>query len=557
MIELFRPIAGPLPAFDGYVGIAMPGRETPLLSIPKAITFGAKDFTSEVAPDQNDFDGAVVEAFSRDFYDRIHISEAIIDLGNVIGLQQRTVRIWNSFRRNQPLAGLTAENNDGITLTGQPTPPIDFAVFQEREYTITVSTDGPPAIDATYTWDFQPYDVVLHITGSRVTAWTFIPDWSTAITERIEWKTDVLVAYDGSEQTRSLRLAPRKMFEFQSFFTDKTRRFAEAIIWGWGAMSWALPIWPDGTDLDGAVALGDEEIAIDTATRDYAADGLAILLKDAFTFEVVEVLDVEPDRIVLKRPLAHAWGPGTRVYPARVARLNSQMAIPRWDGDASGARVVFELVNTVDHAADFGDVEYRDYPVLEWKPEWSGGFSLDMARKLSITDNVTGGKAVEDQSGMPSTAQAMRWTWVTRAEQDRYRALLYALRGRQGRIWVPTWTYDLTVAATIDASATNIDVEFIAYDKQVAMAPNRRDIRIELVDGSVYYRRITGSDDIGGGLERLGIDTPLGVQAEPDEVRFVSFMALARLDQDSIELAHWTYEVCDSSTIFKGVRNDV
>jgi hypothetical protein len=384
-----------------------------------------------------------------------------------------------------------------------------------------------------------------------------MPDWSNPIVERMEWKTDILQSYDGTEQTRSLRLGPRKTYEFEAFFSDKARRYAESILWGWGARTWALPVWPDGLDLPNQATAGDTEILLSTPTRDYSADGLAIILADTFAYEVVEILAVLSDRLQLKRDLTSTWPAGTRIYPARQARLTPQVRLPRWDGSSSGSRVSFDLVETVDCDADAGATTYRTYPVLTNRPEWGGGFDIELQRKLASLDNLTGGRVFEDEAGMPSTLQSMRWSWVSRGEQDAYRKLLYALRGRSGHLWVPTWALDLIVVAVIGNSATNIDVEFCAYTKQIALSPNRRDIRIELTNGTVFYRRITGSEDVGGDVERIGIDSPLGQVVQPAQVALVSFMAFSRLEGDAVELAHWTGDVCDSVTVFRSSRNDL
>ena len=45
--------------------------------------------------------GAGVQAFVADFYDRLHITETTLSLGNVVGLQSRTIGIWNAYRRTR------------------------------------------------------------------------------------------------------------------------------------------------------------------------------------------------------------------------------------------------------------------------------------------------------------------------------------------------------------------------------------------------------------------------------------------------------------------------
>lgn len=88
----------------------------------------------------------------------------------------------NAWMRAQRLEELEQAGTEGLTLTGQGAPPLTFAALQERTYTLTVTEDGPPAIDATYTWTFDNGEVVRpHITGSRIVAWCWPPDWTDRV----------------------------------------------------------------------------------------------------------------------------------------------------------------------------------------------------------------------------------------------------------------------------------------------------------------------------------------------------------------------------------------
>lgn len=501
--------------------------------------------------------GVALRSFGLDFFDRLHITTTLLDLGNVVGLQSRTITVWNAFRRVQTLADIAETGVVGITFTGGGVPPYDFPVLGEQTYTITVSPEGPPTVDATFVWDFAPHDLALHVVGSRVTAWSFEPDWSSPVVERLEWKTDLLQSFDGSEQRGALRLGPRASWEFESFFTGADRRRAETVMWGWGARVWALPIWTDGLDLGADLPLGSTEILLDTAGRDYSAGSLAMILADSDSFEVLEVDSVAADRIVLRRPTISAWPGGARVYPARIARLMDTVRIPRWDGSASGARVIFDATAPVDRTADDGTATHRGYPVLTTRPNWSGGFDVEFARKLALIDSMTGRIFVDDEAELPLATQRMRFLFATRAEVTAWRAMLYALRGRAGAAWIPTWEDDFRVVAPIANTATAIDVEATSYARQINLAPGRSDIRIELTDGTVFYRRITGASEASATVETLQIDAALGRTVSVADIVSVSFMALSRLDSDAVELSHWTGETAESAVAFRSFRHDV
>jgi hypothetical protein len=231
--------------------------------------------------------------------------------------------------------------------------------------------------------------------------------------------------------------------------------------------------------------------------------------------------------------------------------------VPRWDHAASGARVVFRLAEPVDYTASAGAANYRGKPVLESRPDWSQPLELELQRKLAEIDFGTGVRTWDDESGLPATLQRMKWTFAERAELDAFRRLLYALRGRAVSLWVPTWEDDLVVTAPIADTGDAIDVEWAAYTLQLELDPGRRDIRIELVDGTVFYRRITGAQELDASTERLQIDAPLGVTVPAAQVAKICFMTLARLDADAVELAYWTGNVAESATVMRSFRSDV
>lgn len=502
--------------------------------------------------------GEAVPAFGADFYDRVYYSWLVQDLGNVIGEQAITLYVWNAFRRAELLNGITATGADGVTLSGGPPLPYAYPPMRQVAYTMTVTTEGPATLDATFAFDWQTTDAVARVIGSRITAWSFLPDWSGGVLERLEWKTDVLRTYDGREQRRALRLAPRKGWEFDCFIDGADRRYAESVLFGWGARVWALPSWPDGQALASPVALGAVSIAVDTTTRDFAADSLVLLLGGTRSFEVAEVQAVAPGAVTLKRGLSSAWPAGTAIYPARAARIRGGAAATRWNHDGQAMRLAFDVVEPVDYTADAGATTYRGYPVMTRRPEWDGGApEIELERKLSSFDNMTGPPIFEDEAGIPLVVHRLRWRLPSRADVDAWRRLAYALRGRQGAIWLPTWADDLQVVALIEQTATAIDVAHVDYTRMVSSATGRRDLRIELTDGTVYHRRVTGSAQLSATTERLVIDQALGRTVPAAEVAQVSFMALVRAEADQTELAYWTGDVVDVAATLRGFQHDV
>lgn len=557
-LSALSPISGVTPFGGGWLA-GTPAFATNTASAPAILGDGGSTMNgagAAVTPQM--LAGSAVQAFGADFYDRLHITETTLTLGNVVGLQQRDISIWNAYRRTRVLSAVTVTGAGDVELSGGPGAlPYPLGALAETTYTLTVPSSGSPTIDTTITWGADPYDLVLRVTGTRVTAWAFVPDWSSPIVERVEWRTDVIQSYDGSEQRSALRLAPRQSWEFAVFFEGTARRYAEAVIWGNGARTWALPIWPDGVELLAELPSGSAEVMADTAGRAFTADGLALLMIDERTAETLEVQAVQADRLVLKRPTSRAWPAGTRLLPARVAHLMDAPRLSRWSGQASMGTMRFDVVGPVEHAADAGSATHRGIPVLERRPNWVEAPDMELSRKLAEIDNLIGLPVRIDEAAMPLPAQRMRWLHSTRADLGAFRSLAYALRGRQGAVWVPTWCDDLVPAAIIGSSDLAIDVEACGYTAHLYGQPGRMDLRIELTDGTVFYRRVTGASEISASTERVLIDSALGREVAPAEVLQVSFIMLARLDSDALEISHWTGDTAESVTTFRGYRHDL
>jgi hypothetical protein len=492
-----------------------------------------------------------------DWYNRIHLSKYAVDVGSVVNPLTENVVVWNAWLVPRTLLAVTPSNADGIDLTQPGATPFGFEPLRERTYAFYIDTEGPAVIDASYLFDFDVVNLTLPITGQRIVAWVWRPDWSQTLIERLEWKTDVLTAYDGTEQRIKLREYPRRTFEFAFAATGRQRRRLDSMLYGWGARQWALPIWPDGEQLSAQVAIGATQVMCTTATRDYYVGGLMIFLGDDGSYEAVEIDEVQADRLILARATEKLWPAlTTMIFPARLARLPATHGFSRFTHDAVYGPVRMEVdENSAWTAAS--ETTYRGRPVLTEKPNWIEDISVEYLRKLASLDYGTGPAVYHDESGVPEIRQTHRWFLDGRAEIAAFRAWLYARAGKYGALWVPTWADDMILADTIGAAATTVDIENIDYHQRIDAGENRQDIRIELRSGAVHYRRITAAQHISDQVERLTIDSALGVQVTPADVVAISYMALCRLDTDGVEISYFSGETAEAAHSVRAIGHDV
>ena len=384
--------------------------------------------------------------------------------------------------------------------------------------------------------------------------WTTPANWSTPIIERLEWRTDVLLAYNGSEQRIALRQTPRRYFEFGFLVpTLLERQKLEAAISANGSQSWDLPIWTDSAPCTSAVSNGDMVVYADTVGRDFVAGGKALLLATNGNTLIINISTLTATQLNLSSAVVGAWPIETAVIPLRTAYLEQNQQISRFTGSAIYGVVRF-LCDDISAWPTATETEYRDYPVLTTPSNWSQDLTLDYQRKMQIVDFGVGGIYRDDESSLPVFIQSHHFVLDSRQKITDFRKFLYSRRGRLNALWIPTFMPDLSFVAL---SSTALDITNIDYTTLYNQAINRRDIRIELTNGNVYYRRIVASTIISNTVERLTLDSVLGVSVTAADVEKISFMMFGRLDTDAIELA-WSYgDYVDVKANFRSVNNDV
>lgn len=370
--------------------------------------------------------------------------------------------------------------------------------------------------------------------------WPLMPDWAASVRETLAWSTEIQQASaTGVTYHLGRRLAPVRSFDFEAPTNGQERRVIDMLMSDRAGGQWVLPIFPDQQWLRAGYSANDTFLACETTGFDFRDGGLALLYRAVNDWELLTIASVEASGLDLAEPLTKDWGRGARLFPARLARLRAGSRILGITDDVGRPRVSFVVDEPCDWPAALPATTYLTHPVLETSRDFGADGEVVYERLLSESGNGSGLPYVADVAGVALRSTPHVWELFGRAEQTAFRSLLYGLRGRQVPIWVPSWDSDLVPVASIGPGATSITCEWSGYALFGRQQPNRRDIRIELRDGTKFYRRVTSSSEIGG-QEVLGISSPLGQTVAPRSVRRISFMTLATLASDEIQIQHNT-----------------
>lgn len=505
--------------------------------------------------------GRLAHRFAEDLFDRVHVLPTALSLGNVVSELTREVAVWNAWRTiPQTLTALRLDGDPGSTLVAPGALPLALRPLQERVLTLTVGLDGPPVIDAVAMLSFADGAMwSIRIDGLRLQAWTLPPNWSEPLTETLAWLTDVQIAVAGTVTRTPLREAPHRSWEFAVLADRVERRWVEHALFDWTARVWALPVFVDTTRLGAPLVAGAVEVPVDATGLDFAVGSLAMLWRDVATYELVEVAQIANDRMTLRAPTRRAWPVGTRLMPCRTARLTDAPELRRHTDRLMSTQLRFEATEPCDWPPALPATRYRGFPVLEHRADETRDPSAILARRFDLLDGDVGRTQVDDASGLAWTTQSHAWRLFGRAERAAHRSLLYGLQGRAEALWLPTWTDDLEVTETIGETALTLTVAACGVGRSLRQQAGRRHVRIELTDGTVFYRAIEVSSELvlanGELAERLRLDAALGRTITPERVRLVCWMALVTLAGDTVELRHHTDSdgLLDCAVSFAGI----
>lgn len=367
--------------------------------------------------------------------------------------------------------------------------------------------------------------------------WSIRPNWANGITETLEWLTDVSTSDTGTEQRAARRLTPRRSFEATYNPVRNERTFLGLMLDAFVAQPFYYPLWHDKARLVATAAAAATRVDFDNVYREFTDGGLALLYEDAFNFEVISIASQDDTGLNLAAPLDSTWSVRSVLYPLRKALMD-----PSSNYDALTSRVgQAQLKFTVNEANDYdeafiGMMSYADRPIISIETDRADPLTVSYQRMIDELDNDTGLVKRNDLAGRSFAQQAQTWHIRGRQAHHEFRAMLYALRGRQKSVWLPTWNDDVFVSRDAAQGAVNLDIERVGYNYVGSgnVIPGKEYLWFKdqvLMVTAVGAAQSPQEDRlrIGGGLQ-----APLATG------RSASFLQAARLDQDSVELHHET-----------------
>ena len=504
--------------------------------------------------------GSRARSFYDLFYERIHYDPAVMRLGQLLNEQTRPLWIWNAYFEVRTLNAVVEINNEGVDLDYGVVPQA-FLPLQQKVFNVSISVEGPPSINASFIFQWDNSTYTWRVDGERLVVFGYEPTLTSAFVERYSWYGTVNQAYNGKEQRMSLNDLPKISYTYRVQVMDRELQLFNAHLWGWQNRVWAVPVWNSYAYTAERVAAGDTVVHVQsTAGREFKDEGLAVIFASAELYEAVEVLEVHPTHLVLKKPTQMSWTRRVKVLPVRNMRMNREIGYASPVANLREVDIGFisEAGETVQ-AVVLGD-SYKAAPVLAQWPDTSGPMSGSYTRNMDWDEGEYSLPLVVDKSGVGTPKQVWQYTFDSREEVAKFKAFLQDLRGTTGEFWAYSWAPDLYLHSIVEPGAGFILVQ---EAQQVNMYFDRRgrsDIVIILRDGSHIRRGIANVGPAPAdapGSELFILDAPIDRRIRPQDVYLICYMTLSRFENEAFEFNWKTEDWASLSVMIKGLTDGV
>lgn len=417
---------------------------------------------------------------------------------------------------------------------------------------------------------------------------------SLKITEKYEFKTDIIIAYDGTEQRLKLRQYPRHYLTYDYSAMDLYQaQYLRGIVRMRQTDMWYIPMWhnPAYLTLD-FVAEGfgltidtqymynfDECEYIDIYIKDDAkGEFTSILTGKSIIREVNKYTDneIELKTKISKRLVKEA----TFIYPLRRCILQPTLDLTYPYSNGTEVALNFEDLNVKSkvHILDKYRYEYEkiDFQYNRWnlpetfndlevffiEPSWENDDSnkLTVYKNTNRMDNETGVFMYDLKTNHSYDLHSYDIIFETQPKINNLIKFFKRMCGRYKTFYMPTWANDFQITRPIRAGDYSIYTDFKGLYKFYLGNGTQKYIVIFTKDWKSYIYPIMSYtyEDItsGGSAERYGkiiLKEPVEVSLEVDRILMCSYFNLVRFDDDTLTLDYETNIVTRATILVKEV----
>lgn len=368
------------------------------------------------------------------------------------------------------------------------------------------------------------------------TAFPFPCDWTSSYQETRAYLTDVLVARDLTEQRRMLRGVARRSYSFKvATEIERETALLDSLLYRGLQDQMAVPYWPGVTFLTAAAGLGATTLNAEVTGHEFWADGYAMLWRDPFVYELVQIDTVGGSSLTLVAGTAGAWPQHSVLVPCHLGRLAVEFGVSRMGGvTLTDANVAFSID---DPAAPATPVIWNDAigdMLVTGMPDGLENSDEQWTRETWTIDPLTAPLRQFTRRAQP----VLQWGHAlkllslvdSKALWDWYDGVV----GQWRPSWVPDYVLSLKPLGTIAAAATSFTIAACGYSTYQFPHTARRWLGIMQGPGQLVKRYVANAVDNLDGTETIDLASAIGFDVVPEDGTMVYLLRYSRLVADEM-----------------------
>ena len=394
-----------------------------------------------------------------------------------------------------------------------------------------------------------------------------VPNWKNGVRDTYEFKTDLFVTRDKSEQRRSLRMQPRRSIEAALMLDgERLRVFSDALAKAIDGKVEICDFSADSAILTTTAGSGATILVVDHIPA-WLTGSITCALLTGRSSRKVTVDFIDGNQVVITAPLNAAAGAGAQLLPLLPATVGNNTTLSMYTTTVATSSARFDVEpGTVVRVADplpfdegptgettqvfgpagllFGRYVLLRKPNYLQRPQIAFQFSHET---VDYDRGVT--KTFTPVSQVRRTLTATHLA-ISHAEAMAILDIFVRAKGRAGEIYVPTWGNDFppivsVSGSTITVAGTDFFDTYEDHPAHVAVLIRNR-------NGTIVPRQITAMTTSGGNTV-ITFHAAIGITAA--NIELISWLFVARFAQDSLTIEWKTNGKANISLSFTTLVN--
>jgi hypothetical protein len=483
--------------------------------------------------------GTPLRAFADLFYFRIWPIPAVLDVQNPKRNTPVPFKLWNAFLTANTLNVITPTDLPDITL--DVAPGLVFTRLALQTVNAQIGDDAPINIDGNFDFAFDFSDTALRFIAILADILPIQADGS--IVETLEWKTDILDNYDGSENRIAVRPRPRRSFSMTLLIGDDAeRKTLYDKLFKTAALTVIAPSYQYQSRLKVATVPADNKLYTNVRRADLRVGENVLIATKAGEFFLYEVAAVFADHVTVTTAFSQVIDKGAIVCGAFAGRFPNKTGL-QMAARGGHCNITVTMVDARAQVAwpDNGVAvpTFNGKPLLLRNPLADGNTSEAFDVGLDVIDNESGKPSFFSswtQAFVEGARQYLIQSLLDQDDLEFWRNFLDEVKGSQKSFYTPTYREDLIRFEGTNFLPGEITVVGTEYAAQYADLPPYAQLEL-VTSAGTFHVKVSNAENLGD-RSRIHFVDPIEVDISDAEVTRISYLMLCRLGTDVVKLTH-------------------